>query len=246
MAQYLMHAYSPSDPAQPAEIHFRMADYQFRIPPFEPFEMDYDSNGRKIEHADFFHHKILEEYGPLYGFVDIPTRRERTGVVFDIDAAIDNATRTLKHNRLVRITEWVQDQMQNRVRQNLPVLAPTGFVAESLILLNINLSKRYKLHPVGWEEGENLGLVDNADNTPINTQRVSTPEVQIVQDPELLRKMAEAEVVQEELREEMASMQAIFDNKFAELLAAINAKTQTPVPDSIETPAPVPQPKSHK
>lgn len=231
MAQYLLHAYEPSDPSQPREIHFRMADYQFRIPPFEPFEMDYDSNGRKIEHADFFHHKILEEYGPLYGFVDIPTRRERTGVVFDIDAAVEHAEKTLKRNRIVRITEWVQDQMQNRVRQNLPVLAPTGFVSESLILLNINLSKRYKLNPVGWEEGENLGLVDNADHTPINPQLASAP-VQYMQDPEQARKLAEVQADNEMLKEEMAAMSASFEDKFAQLLAAIqhtpSADTQAP------------------
>lgn len=231
MAQYLIHAYEPSDPAQPREVHFRMADYQFRIPPFEPFDVDYDSNGRKIEFADFFHHKILEEYGPLYGFVNIPTEKTRTGLVFDTDAAIEHAQKTLKRNRIVRITEWVQDQMQNRVRQNLPVLAPTGFVSESIIILKINLSKRYKLNPIGWEEGEALGLVDNADHTPINSNAQQPPQtvVQTVTDPALLKQLAEAQADNEILREEMASMQASFDSKFSLLMEAI--KSQTPKAD---------------
>lgn len=218
MAQYVIHAFESINPDEKT-IDFRMADYQFRIPPFEPFEIDVDSNGRKVEHADFFHYKILEEYGPLFGIINLPLTRTKSGIMFDVEGGIEAAKKQLHRNRLVRINEWVQDQMQNRVRQNLPVLAPTGFVADSLILLKVNVSKKYKLHPVGWDEGEQFGLVDDA----IGHQSVPVLKV----DPEADRKLAEMAADNELLREELAGVQANFaslQGQMAEILAELKKK----------------------
>ena len=150
-AKYLIHAYhTPGANPMADMITHNLDDKWFRIPPDEPFEVDKDSNGRQLDVPEFYAHVLLQQLGPIYGLVEVPATRTRTGITLDVDGALDKAKAQLVINRHRQINQWATEQLQDRVNKNLPVLPPTGFVAESIEILNIDLGKVYRIYPVGW------------------------------------------------------------------------------------------------
>ena len=146
--KYILHAYQPSDADY---LTLFLDDKVFRLPPNEPIEIDTDSNGRTLETPEYYHHQLLAQYGNLFGLVDVPVTKTRTGLQFDVERAQAQAEANLLVNRHRHINQWAADQIKTRVNKNLPVLAPTGFVAESVKLLDIDLRATYNIMPIGWD-----------------------------------------------------------------------------------------------
>jgi hypothetical protein len=149
-AKYVIHTYRPSNNPD-AILNLSMDDKWFRIPPDEPFEIETDSNGRVLETPEFYTAELLAQYGPIYGLVEIPAIRTRTGITLDVDSALAASSAALAQNRQRHINLWAAEQLTTRVSKNLPVLPPTGFVAESIRLLNVDLGATFNLRPVGWD-----------------------------------------------------------------------------------------------
>jgi hypothetical protein len=147
-SKYVIHAYHPDDAEY---LTLYLDDKVFRVYPEEALEIDVDSNGRTLETPEFYHHQLIAQYGGLYGLVDVPASKTRTGIVLDVDAALGSAKALLLVNRHRHINQWASDQIKTRVNKNLPVLAPTGFVAESIKLLDIDLRATYNIMPIGWD-----------------------------------------------------------------------------------------------
>lgn len=146
--KYLVHNYHPKDAKH---ISLQLDDKWFRMYPGEPIEIDTDSNGRKLDNPDFYAHHILTIYGSIYGIVEVPQRRDRTGIHLDIEMAMEMADAALLQNRHRLINLWAQEQMEGRVRHNLPVLPPSGFVEESIRELNIDVQAKFGFRPLGWD-----------------------------------------------------------------------------------------------
>src|SRR6185369_1449131 len=149
-SRYVIHAYDTDHP-EGNQITHQLDDHWFRIPPNEPFEVDYDSNGRKLDEPGFYKHVLLQQLGPIYGLVEVPMEKTRSGITLDVEGALAASKRQLLLNRHAHINACATEQLQERVRKNMPVLPPTGFVAESIILLNSDIGKTYRFFPVGWE-----------------------------------------------------------------------------------------------
>lgn len=146
-AKYVIHAYHGREPL----LTLNLDSHWFRIPPEEPFEIDKDSNGRQLDNPEFYCHSLLAQFGGIYGIVEVPMTKTRTGIVLDVEGALASAKRTLELNRHKHINLWASEQMQHRVSKNLPVLPPTGFVEESIRVLGMDIGKVYNIHPVGWD-----------------------------------------------------------------------------------------------
>ena len=166
----------------------------------EPLEIDTDSNGRKLDTPDFYAHMLVVQYGPLYGVTAVPATKTRTGVTLDVEHALELATARLLTNRHQQIAAWAQEQLQTRVNKNLPVLPPTGFVEESIRLLNVDLEATYRIRPIGW------------DYKPVAKSSAN---------PELLAVNTAAQVDLTEELEVMKAENAEIKVQLAEVLAAI-------------------------
>lgn len=169
--KYVYHAYEPSDGSE--FITLLMDDKVFQIPPHEPFEMTTDSNGRPLDYPAFYTFQMLMTFGPLYGLVEVEAEMTRTGVTLNLERAEKQASDNLLLNRYRHIEQWAVSQINERVKEGKPVLAPTGFVEESIKLLNIDLFSKYRLQPIGWDwrpdkskaiDGVAASLPDMADS----------------------------------------------------------------------------------
>lgn len=147
--KYVYHSYEPSDGSD--VITILMDDKVFQIPPHEPFEMTADSNGRMLDYPSFYTFQMLMIYGPIYGLVEVEAEKTRTGISLNLERAAKQSSDQLTLNRHAHIQAWVNTQINERLREGKPVLAPTGFVAESIMLFNIDLYAKYKLQPLGWD-----------------------------------------------------------------------------------------------
>lgn len=141
MAKWLIHSYTPQDPAEDATLMLQLDDHWYRIPPNEPFEVE----------SDFYAMHILAIYGIIYGIVEIATTKTRTGISFDPDSALDDAKAYLVECQERMITQYARQQMEDRVKNNLPTLPPTGFVKDAIKARNVNLQQRYGFTPLGWD-----------------------------------------------------------------------------------------------
>ena len=147
-SKYVIHAFEPPDASY---LTLYLDDKVFRLPPNETVEIDRDSNGRALDTPEFYHFELIRQYGTLYGLVEVPAHKTRTGIVLDVDEAMEMAQAKLLMKRHRWINEWAADQLKTRVNKNLPVMAPSGFVAESIKMLNVDLQAQYNFKPVGWD-----------------------------------------------------------------------------------------------
>lgn len=180
----LVHNYHNSDPSIEF-ITILLDDKVFRIYPGEPFEVESDSNGRRLDNPDFYAHHIIATFGSIYGIVEVPVVRTRSGITFDVEAAIQLADAALLQNRHRHINLWAADQLTSRVRQNLPVLPPSGFVEESIKILNIDTQKKFGFKPIGWDWRP-------VDDKPIDSSPATDTDLQ-VENTELKNRMARLE-----------------------------------------------------
>ena len=198
-SKYVICAYDPPDASF---LTLYLDDKVFRLTPNEPLEIDTDSNGRRLETAEFYAHMLVAQYGSLYGVTAVPSTKTRTGITLDVEHALELAQARLLTNRHQHIAAWAQEQLQTRVNKNLPVLPPTGFVEESIKLLNVDLEATYRIRPIGW------------DYKPVGTGKA---------DPNLLSINTTAQV---DVAEELAMMQAEnaeIKSQLAELLAELRS-----------------------
>jgi hypothetical protein len=147
--KFIYHSYEP--PNGEEFITILLDDKVFQIPPYEPYEMTADSNGRPLDYPNFYMYQLLQVYGGIYGIVEVETERTRTGIEMDLDKASRESKALLDRNRWRHVEAWVNSQLNERVKDGKSVLPPSGFVEESIKYLNIDLEKRYRLRPVGWD-----------------------------------------------------------------------------------------------
>lgn len=136
--KYIMHVYTPPNGGT---VRLQLDDHWFELPTGEPVEIE----------SDFYANALLEHYGHIYGIVDVPYTKSRTGLVVDIEAAEAAARSYLKRSEEALLIKWVMGQKEERVRANLPVLPPTGRVEEIIRQNNIDLKARFGLVPVGMD-----------------------------------------------------------------------------------------------
>lgn len=169
-------------------IHLQLDDHWYHIPPNEPYE---------IEDGQFYVDKLLEIYQPVYGLINVPFEKTRTGLVINVDAAEVEANRVLGiiEDRLV--VEYARAQMEDRVKAGKPVLPPAeGSRVEQIIKKNkIDLRGRFNLNPVG------------TDSAPYD-------------DPEKAKLRAEAQL----LRDQLAEQVRINNERFERLEALLTKK----------------------
>jgi hypothetical protein len=207
MAKWLMHAYEsgPNHTTHPGALHIRLDDHRFIIPPNEPFEVE----------SDYYAHHIMAIYGPIYGVIELPVTKTRTGVVIDPEAGLRDAQAALVAARWQAIFQYARIQMEDRVRSNLPTLPPTGFAEESVRILGVNLQARFGFSPLGWDTS---GQQSGQQNTPVLSQPpLPAPPPS---------NFAEMEVLRDEnrsIKSEMAQMK--------ELLEALLEQTQAQTHD---------------
>lgn len=146
MAKWLMHTYRPEKAAnQPEELHLQLDSHWFIIPPDEPFEVE----------SDYYAFHLLQIYGPVYGIVELPVTKTRTGVTFDPDEGLRFAQVAMRRSMEEAVNQYARVQMEDRVRNNLPTLPPSGLAAQAIRQLKINLQQRYGFTPLGWNREEN-------------------------------------------------------------------------------------------
>lgn len=116
-----------------------------------------DGNGRKYEilydtptdiQSDFMAGKILEHLH-YYGIVEVLSTRTRGGVTFDMEDAVKRAIDCLRVSEEQCVNDYVQFQLEDRVRKNYPPLPPAGRALACVVKHKVNLLK-YGLRPVGW------------------------------------------------------------------------------------------------
>ncbi len=205
-AVYLIHTYHTPD-AKPSEdmLTLQLDDHWFRIPPDEPFEVDKDSNGRQLDNPEFYAHHIMAQHGSIYGIVPVPATKTRTGIVLDVDTALEQASAALLMNRHRHINNWAQEQLQSRVKLNLPVLPPTGFVEESIKELGVDLQASYNFKPVGWNFKPKVAA-------HVQGQELATASIATVDHSDDIATLQEDNA---ELRDRLTRMEAMWEKALA-------------------------------
>jgi hypothetical protein len=217
MAKFLIHNYVPSDGSE--FISLQLDDHWFRMKPNEPFEMSTDSNGRLLDAPDFYAHMLIVTYGHIYGIVEVEQEKTRTGILLKVDKALEIATAELLANRHRHINQWANDQLTSRVRNNLPVLPPSGFTEESIKVLNIDLKAKYNFKPIGWDwEPDATRPVDS-----------SVSEISAPLDVTALR------AENDDLKSRMADLEAMVGKMLNQSTVAAPAAPAEPEPEPIQT-----------
>lgn len=139
--KYLMAAHQPENNTI---LRLQLDDHYFEFPTMEPVEVE----------SDFYAEKLLEVYGHIYGIVNVPYSKGRTGISVDVESAQHAAKAHLKKTETEMLLAWVTQQKEDRVRQNLPVLPPTGRVEEIIRKGKINLQQRFGITPVGMDAAD--------------------------------------------------------------------------------------------
>ena len=197
-SKYVICAYEPKDASY---LTLYLDDKVFRFAPNEPLEIDTDSNGRRLDTPEFYAHMLVVQYGPLYGVTAVPSTKTRTGLTLDVEHALELAKARLLTNRHQQIAAWAQEQLQTRVNKNLPVLPPTGFVEESIRLLNVDLEATYRIRPIGWDYKPAPGASKaNPDLLSLQLE----PQVDLVEELEVMK--AENAEIKAQLAEVLAEL----------------------------------------
>lgn len=155
MAKWLMHAYNPPKDStiHPGALHLQLDTHWFIIPPFEPFEVE----------SDYYAHHLMAIYGPVYGLIELPTTRTKTGIIFDPEEGLHRAKVYFRECQESSVLQYARIQMEDRVRSNLPTLPPTGFVLEAIKELGIDLQQRFGFTPMGWDRSAIAGKTTISD-----------------------------------------------------------------------------------
>lgn len=224
MAKYVMHEYEPADGSR--MLHLSLDDKWFRIPTDEPFEMTTDSNGRQLDHPDFYCHMLLQIYS-MYGLVEIEQTKTRTGIMLNTDKAAELAEARLVQSRHMQVNNWCVDMLQSRVRAGMPVLPPTGFVEEAIKFLNIDVKAKYGFTIIGWDwrPDTNRPIDGKPANVVIPAQGGSTDVA------ELMEQLAVAKAQNTEMARTMLEMQ----NRFEAMMGRM-ANFNPPVPGPSDPP----------
>jgi hypothetical protein len=171
------------------------------FPPAEPVELD-----------TFIADTVMQHMGDIYGFVEVPMTKTKTGVTWDVDKAIELATERLKKCERASVEFYVRQQLEDRIAAGKPALAPTGRALMIIKKHNINLRTEYGLSPVGWKD---IGAdVPNTDNAQVSdkalTALVSSQKLQI-------------ESQAEQIATQATQIETL-GNQFAELMAVLQAQ----------------------
>lgn len=123
-------------------LDLQLGDLWYHMEQNEPLEV---SDGR------FYVEKLMEIYGRNYGLIVMEMVKTRTGITLDTDAEIIRAERHLAKCESDLLQEWVVVQQTTRIPANLPILPPSGRVAEIVESRHIDLFKQYKFVIPGSE-----------------------------------------------------------------------------------------------
>ena len=111
------------------------------LPPSEPVELD-----------EFIANAVLEHKAGIHGIVECNVTRTKTGIVYDVDEALERAEVLLKQCEDNSINFYVRQQMEDRVASGKQPLPPTGRALEIIKRRKISLRNEYGLVPVGWRD----------------------------------------------------------------------------------------------
>lgn len=131
---FLMHAYHDT-------VHVQLDDRWFHMPPGEPveFERQFDAD------------KVIEIYGPIYGLIEVPSTKTRTGIHIDVESGEEMAQAELQRRETSLLLEWVRIQQEDRVKNGAPPLPPSGRVKEIIEANHIDVKARFNLNILGFE-----------------------------------------------------------------------------------------------
>ncbi len=87
------------------------------------------------------------------GLTEVPQTRVNGLPHYDLESAKREATAKRKAARKARVEQYIQHQLETRVRQNLPPLPPAPAILEIIEEDGWDL-EAYGIHPVGWKKPE--------------------------------------------------------------------------------------------
>lgn len=144
--------------------------------------------------------KIVEHCHYL-GVVEVHSTRDRAGVHYDMEDAKQRALHANDISIDACINDYVMNQMQDRVRMNLPPLPPQGRALESCIIRKFNLFKA-GIRLIGWVppyEMEDPGY----GNTPIGSgqpamvdERINQLQAQLMTMNQMLLELLQGKVAE--------------------------------------------------
>lgn len=149
---------------QPLDL--QLGDLWYHLEQDEPLEI---SDGR------FYVEKLMEIYGRNYGLIVMEQIKTRTGISLDTDAEIERAHKNLAKCESDLLNEWVIVQQTTRIPANLPILPPSGRVAEIVASRKIDLKKKYNFNIPGdqpFVDEEKQALI--AENKRLRTEMAGT------------------------------------------------------------------------
>lgn len=134
-SQFVMHAGKEA-------IDLQLGDRWYHIDPLTPFEVD---------DGPFYVGKLIEIYGGMYGLMVLPVEKTRTGTHINIDQAEEDCKKFLREVDQNLLLAYVAEQQTERVARNLPVMPPTGRVAQIIKDRKVDLRAKYNLNVMGSE-----------------------------------------------------------------------------------------------
>jgi hypothetical protein len=111
----------------------------FTFPPEEPVEIKDDHLG-----------SVLLDRLAYAALTQVPETRVKGIPQYDIAAAIKTSQERLKIERKKLVERYINNQLETRVRQNLPPLPPAPAVQKIIEQDEWDLAT-YGIHPVGWK-----------------------------------------------------------------------------------------------
>lgn len=151
--------------------------------------------GKPVEFPEFEGNIMLARHH-YCGIVRVTETRDDEGVHLHTKEAREAATALLAAKDREIVTEYIQTQLEDRVKINMPALPPAGRQAKVIARSGVKLAE-YGVRPVGWIMGK--GAEAAAPSTDVS-ERIASLEAQLAKVTELLTKTlgdkAEADLTQ--------------------------------------------------
>lgn len=144
---FVMHAF-------PETVRINLCDDWYDLPPLEPVE---------IPQGQFHANQLVDQYGPIFGIVLVPTTRGRSGITINIEEAEKLAKDKLDEIEKVLLHGWVRRMLDERVKDGKPVLPPSGRVADIIRTRNIDLKAQFGLVVTGDGFGPSVSHQSESD-----------------------------------------------------------------------------------
>lgn len=120
----------------------------YTFPPQEPVEVE----------DDYIAKRILEHLW-YYGLVEVPTVRTRSGVAFDLESAQASADAALKAADKKMLQQYIDIQLEDRIRKNHVPLPPTGRHKYVIDKYKVDLTK-YGIKLIGPDNLDSVSTLD--------------------------------------------------------------------------------------